>query len=515
MQNGRIIITILLMLSLTACAGLRAPFSPPPDAAPPSSIIIFDPLPEMETEASRNAELRAEPVEPDTADLWDRIRDGLRLQDLVTHDRVSQKLDQFLTPSAALLQIDRSRYYLAFVVAEVEARGLPQELALLPFIESSLDPYAFSQGGASGLWQLMPSTARHHGVEMNWWYDGRRDVVESTNAALDYLEQLHAQFDDWLLAIAAYNAGQGRIRRALRDAGTGATYWDLRVPAETARFVPRLLALSALVAAPEDFDVSLPALEPDVAFVSTELQGQVDLTDLAERAAIPVPEIFLLNPGLNHGATPPQVPHRLLIPAGYVEQFDAALAAQPQETARWVHHDVRRGETLSGIAARTGTSVAAIRDANNLNGHLIREGQRLVIPHPTIASGQVPPNPLLQARSAASTRYRVRAGDSLWSISRRFNTSVNQLVRLNRLNPGAPLQIGQQLAVPGTAPGESERALRRVHYRVRSGDSLSAIAARFNVTVRQIVNWNALDRNAYLQPGQRLLIMVDIRSTWS
>jgi membrane-bound lytic murein transglycosylase D len=508
---------ISLTITLAACSNTgtqRGPADAPPLLPPPQQILRDPKLPER----TPSAEVAEQDSAAAPADLWEHIREGLQLQALVEHERVSDNLDQYLDRRAALLQLERARFYLPFIVAEVQARGLPQELALLPFIESALDPYAFSHGGAAGLWQLMPATARHFGIEMNWWFDGRRDVVDSTTAALDYLEHLYAQFDDWLLALAAYNAGQGRIRRALQSAGDGATYWDLSVPAETAQFVPRLLALSALVAAPEEFGIDLPPLEPDLPFVIAELNSQIDLTQIAEIAEMPLDEVFMLNPGLNHGATPPGVPHRILVPAAYIEQFEAAVSVseQAEQAARWNEYHVQRGDTLITIANRFGTSVAEIRAANDVNGHLIRQGQRLLIPHSS-TPGQVPANPLLQTSSTTSTaRYRVRAGDSLWSISRRFNTTVSRLVTLNRLDPRTPLRVGQQLLIPTSAQASpTDRALRRVHYRVKAGDSLYAIASRFNVSVRQIVAWNQLDESAHLHPGQRLVLMVDIRSAWS
>jgi membrane-bound lytic murein transglycosylase D len=490
---------LLLALTVTGCTQLRAPEPLPELAATPP---IPAPVVKQVQRPAAPAQAEVEAVD----DVWQEIRSGLGLQHEMGHDRVTEKRERYLAQRVALLQVERTRYYLPFIVAEVQARGLPLELALLPFVESSLDPYAFSHGGAAGLWQLMPATARYYGVEIDWWYDGRRDIVESTAAALTYLEHLHAQFDDWLIAIAAYNAGQGRIRGALRQAGTGATYWDLRVPAETARFVPRLLALAALVAAPDDFGFELPPLQPGPNFVVAELGQQLDLTRIAEVAEMPVNELFLLNAGLNHGTTPPRVPHRVLIPVDYLAQFEDAVAQQPATAAAWGSYSVQRGDTLARIAQRHGTSVAELTRANALNGHLIRPGQRLRIPQPAVSAAAVPANPILQSR-AGTTRYRVRSGDSLWTISRRFNTSVDALVRANRLDPSRPLQIGQQLAIPPSGRPAAAVA-QQVQYRVQPGDSLSAIAARFDVTVRQLVSWNRLDRNSYLQPGQRLLIRV-------
>jgi membrane-bound lytic murein transglycosylase D len=340
----------------------------------------------------------------------------------------------------------RVRRYLPYLVEQVRSRGLPLELALLPIVESTLDPYAASSQGAAGLWQLIPATARRYGVAINWWYDGRRDVVDSTEAALDYLEALHAKLGDWLLVVAAYNCGERRILRA-RARRPDATFWDIDLPKETAGYVPRLLALSALIRTPEAFGASLPALELAPTFEVSTLDRQVDLASLARSADIPLDDIFRLNPGLNHSATPPQGPHRVLLPLDHVDTFALAVDRYTESIARWSSYKVKHGDTLGGIASRHGTTVGAIRDANALKGHLIHTGDTLVIPASHVGA-KLDKNPLLQTKRG-SAYYRVAAGDSLWTISRRLGVTIGALVRANHLDPKAPLSIGQRLNVPG------------------------------------------------------------------
>jgi membrane-bound lytic murein transglycosylase D len=377
---------------------------------------------------------------------------------------------------------------------------MPTEIALLPIIESTLDPYAFSSGGAAGLWQLIPATAQHYGVRMNWWYDGRRDPIDSTRAALDHLEYLHHRFDDWLLAIAAYNAGEGRVHRALKRS-SGKSFWDLELPGETRRYVPRLLALARAIEHPALVGLQVPELSSRTAFVIHELDAQIDLAKLSRLADLPIDEIFRFNPGLNRGATPPDGPHRLIVPTEHAAAVSLAMRGYPDDGIGWTRYVVRNGDNLGSIAQRHNTSIAAIQASNSLTGHFIRSGATLQIPTARVNPGRIPENPLL---TRGGGRYQVATGDSLWAISRRYATSVDALVRANRLDPRRPLRVGQTLIVPG------KNADRKIHYKVRTGDSLARIAARYGVNFHDIARWNRLDVANYLRPGQRLVLWVSI-----
>ena len=292
-----------------------------------------------------------------------------------------------------LLDIEaQARRYLAYVVDEVRQRQLPMELALVPIIESTLNPYAGSHSGASGLWQLIPNTAKHYGVTIDWWYDGRRDPVDSTGAALDYLTYLYDEFGDWLLAIAAYNGGEGRVRRALADT-PNADFFDLKLPTETKRYVPRLLALAHLIA--ESDRLALPPIDPTPAFFSATLDDQVDLAVLADIGSLPMDEMFRFNPGLNRRATPPDGPYRLLIPSSYRTAFENALSQYPKERVQWKRHVVKRGESLDRIARQYRTTVAALRETNGLTNNIIHPSQSLVVAVAAIEPSALPANPML------------------------------------------------------------------------------------------------------------------------
>lgn len=423
--------------------------------------------------------------------------------------------------------LNRARPYLPHVAQEVEARGLPAELAFLPMIESEFDPFAYSHGRAAGLWQIVPATGRHFGLKQNWWYDGRRDVMASTRVALDYLQYLHGLFDgDWLLAVAAYNSGQGRVGRAIRKnraAGRPTDFWHLRLPPETRDYVPRLLALARVLNDPAAHGLSLPRIPREAAFADVALDGQIDLAVAAELAGIELEELQMLNPAFNRWATDPDGPHRLLLPVDSVPAFQAAVAKlPPEERVRWRRHRVRSGETLGGIAQRYKITVDTLQSVNGLSGTRIRAGAHLMIPSATLSTTEYP---LSAANRLASTQsrdrqgrvrsdYTARRGDSLWTIARRHGVGVRELAAWNGMAPGDTLSIGRELVVwvPESSDANTavEPTLRRINYTVRRGDSLYRIANDFRVSVADIRRWNALDGQRYLQPGQRLVLHVDV-----
>lgn len=437
-------------------------------------------------------------------DLWSSIRDTFTLQHNADDPRVKAELAWFARHPKYLQNLrPRLEQHLAYIHQRVVDRGLPGELALLPIVESALDPYAFSPGGAAGLWQFIPATGRRFGLERNWWYDGRRDPVAATEAALDYLESLHRRFDDWSLALAGYNAGEGNVIRALKRKGAGASFWELKLPRETSAYVPRLLALAEVVARPAAYGVTLPELKPDIPFVIAATGGQLDLSVAAAAAELDVSTLYRWNPALNQWSTPPEGPHYLIIPKSTDLDAEAVLASIPrQERVRWLRIKVKNGDTLSELAQRYRTDVTSLRQANNLSGSRIHAGQALLIPK----SSDALTNPVA-VRTAGST-YKVRSGDSLWTISKSQGVSMSALMRANHVGPKDLLRVGQSLTVPGSS--NAAGVIRKVRYGVRKGDSLAKIASKFNVKVSDISSWNNLNVRDYLQPGQSLTLYVDV-----
>ena len=452
----------------------------------------------------------------DNQDLWAQLRAGFKLPDkqraaVKTRARVYAK-----TPHQVERIFRKGKPYLAYIHAEVARRDLPAEVTLLPFIESGYNPFAYSQSRAAGLWQFIPGTGKQFGLKQDWWYDGRRDVIASTNAALDYLVQLNREFKgDWLLTFAAYNAGGGTVRNAIkrnRKAGKPTNYWQLELPTETEKYIPKLLAISTIVESPDKYAVTLPPVSTTPMFTAVDTDRQLDITVAAELADIDAGDLYALNPGLNRWTTHPEGPHTLAIPVEKSRLFEEKLAQLP-ESARvlWKRHTIQRGETLSGLAQRYDTTVAALTHINSLDPDRIRAGTKIMIP----GSVKDPTRYAALSRRLQQNRnnsrkltYKVRSGDNLWSIARRHQVSVKQVARWNRVDSQALLKPGQKLVIwkGGKAADQPQKPLI---YTVRNGDSLYRISRKFKVSIAQLRKWNNLPKGKYLQPGQNLKLYVD------
>ncbi|MDF1780481.1 MAG: LysM peptidoglycan-binding domain-containing protein [Alcanivoracaceae bacterium] len=470
------------------------------------------------------------------ADLWERVREGFALDLDLDNPRIKAQRDWYANHQAYLDRVaTRAERYMHYIVEQTGERNIPMEMALLPIVESAFDPFAYSHGRAAGAWQFIPSTGRHFGLEQNWWYDGRRDVTASTDAALKYLSQLAARFDgDWLLALASYNAGGGTVSKAIRyneQRGLPTDFWNLRLPRETSAYVPKLIAISQLIRDPEKYGVTIKPIKDAAYFVSIDIGGQIDLAEAAELADISVEELYLLNPGYSRWATPPEGPHTLLIPVDNAESFNQRLADLPEEARmRWDRYTIRSGDSLISIANRFKTTPDTLRTANKVRGNTIIAGNTLLIPRPSASrdSYSLSADKRLEAVQNKQVSgkqkhdYTVRNGDSFWKISRKFNVGVRELAKWNNMAPGDPLKVGQSLAVwsnqPLSASGNDSpvrpEMIRKVNYAVRNGDSLSRIANRFNVSINQIADWNRLNTKKYLRPGQKLTLYVDVRNAF-
>lgn len=487
-------------------------------------------------------DLPAETPEPvaginpaDYADLFDRIRAGFKLSD-IDNPRINQQLDWFIdNPDWVQRAFRRSELYMYSIVTQVEARGMPLELALLPVIESAYQPYAYSSARAVGLWQFMPQTAARFGLKQNWWYDGRRDVIESTRAALDYLQYLHNEFNgDWLLAIAAYDCGEATVEQAVREnqrRGLPTDFWHLRLPAETRTYVPELLAMKRLVESPETYGLSFSPIPNKPYFTRVQTHGQIDLDVAAEIAGVSPDVIYELNPAFHRWATDPSGPFYLLVPTGAAATFRAnILQLTPDQRLRVSDYVVRRGDTLARIAWRFRARATMIRELNQLGrSRRLVVGSTLEIPS-DVDVHALPPQVLLAA-ARVDARYRqvwrprmrvvVHRGDSLWAIARRNHMDVHTLAMINGLQLDDTLHAGERLRLtraayetePTYTPQRSFRHHhsfwrgRHVTYIVHAGDTLYHISRLFQVSVREIMGWNRLVRSS-LSPGQHLRILL-------
>lgn len=461
---------------------------------------------------------------PTEVDLWDRIRDGFAIEQ-APNKRTQAEINWYgRHPSYMTRVSQRAMPYMYHIVNELESRGMPTEFALLPIVESAFDPFAYSHGRASGMWQVIPGTGKMLGLKQNWWYDGRRDVVDSTDAALNYLTSLSKRFDgDWLLALAAYNSGAGTVNKAIRKnkkQGKPTDYWSLDLPKETEAYVPRLLALRAIVQNPDDFKVSLESIPNTPYFAVVEIGSQLDLAQAASMADVSMEDFYLLNPGFNRWATDPDGPHRLLVPISQTPLFQEALIALPADRrVTWERYTIKNGDTLSTIAKRHRTTVDLLQDINQINGTNIRAGKTLLIPRAAESSDHyvLSMAERITAKqskgSGQKLEYVVKSGDSLWSIGNSLNVSSKEIARWNGFAPKDTIRPGQTLVIwlkqdKNNAP--LKPTTRKVAYQVRKGDSLARIASKFDIRVKDIVSWNQVNPKKYLQPGDRLTLFIDV-----
>ena len=451
--------------------------------------------------------------EPVTAsgpeDLWQRIRSGYQLDLNNLPDAVTKQRQWYINnPSYLKAVFSRAEPFIYYITEQLEQAGLPLELALLPIVESTYDPLAYSPSHAAGLWQFIPSTAKQFGLERNRWYDGRRDVVSSTNAAIKYLSYLNNRFDnDWLLALAAYNSGEGYVSKSIlknRKAGKPVDFWSIRLPKETRNYVPQLLALASLIDAPSAHKIELPFIANSPYFELIEIEHQVSLQKVMEVSGVNETLFYRLNPAFRRSTTPPTGQHTLLFPLENADSFRQSLKTTSQKD--WIPHTeyaVVQGDTLSQIAEKFDTPLSWIKVRNSLNSSLLKIGQILLIPHDEGTKTSTD-----AGSSFKNTRYKVVGGDSLSDIALRFKTSAKSLQRQNGLSSDM-IKIDQYLSIRIATKKSVDENLRKLFYKVRTGDSLYMIAAKFDLDIKDITGWNNISRDKYLQPGQRLTLFVN------
>lgn len=394
-------------------------------------------------------------------DVWHRIRGGfgMRQQDSKQIARFEQWYAS--RPDYVERMTERGKRYLYFIVGEVEKRGMPMEIALLPMIESAFNPGAYSTARASGIWQFIPSTGKHFGMEQNWWYDGRRDVTSATKGALDYLQKLHDQFGEWDLALAAYNCGENCIMRAQsrnRKLKRPTNYASLKLPRETQQYVPKLMAVKNIVSYPESFGLVLTDVPNKPYFAAISTSRHIDVELAAEMAGITMEEFTALNPAHNRPVILKKEDEVLLLPVANVDIFHANLQRAEQPLVSWQAYPTKKGEDLDDLAARYGITSEKLRSVNGIHRSIkASNGQTLLVPlngeaaenEFTAFNTHLPPtdNSLLNA-----VRHTVRKGDTLSSIARRYRVKLSSLQSWNRgvkiIRPGQHIFVAQRAAQP-------------------------------------------------------------------
>lgn len=478
---------------LFGCASVSTPPATPPAepvatpaAAQAAGSNVATPTPAPVVPAPvLHAEARVTPQTLDltqpAADVWQRIRRGFAVPNIDT-PLVKQWEDFYAgKPDYIARMTDRASLYLYYVVEQLEKRGMPTELALLPFVESAYNPTAYSSAHASGMWQFIPSTGKTYKLKQDWWKDERRDVIASTNAALDYLQYLYEFHGDWHLALASYNWGEGAVKRAIdknRVRNRPTDYLSLDMPNETRNYVPKLQAIKNIIARPAQYNIALPKVDNQPYFVTVRARD-IDIATAAKLANLSVEEFKALNPGFHRPFIPGTEDTEILLPADKAQAFLDNLSQHEGPLSSWTTYKVKRTESVTAIARRLGLAPATLASVNNLSlsrtttvgkgkrkrtvsrPTMVAAGTLLAVPRAQLAKAEskaaqvaAAERPVRAATRSGGVRtasytvrtHVVRKGETLFSIARLYGITVDELKAANHLR-GNALQAGTRLTI--------------------------------------------------------------------
>lgn len=464
-----------------------------------------------------------------TDDLWQRIRNGYAMPDSQSAFTANHESWYASRPDYVNRMVARSQKYLYHIVEEVEKRGMPTEIALLPMVESAFNPQANSRSRASGIWQFIPSTGKDFGLKQNWWVDNRRDVTAATDAALNYLQKLHVMFGTWDLALAAYNAGEGTVQRAIernRKRGLPTDYDSLPLPPETKNYVPKLQAVKNIMTNPEQYGLNIQSIPNRPYFTKVSVPQQIDANLAAKLAEITPEEFASLNPEFNRPVlTETGNIHEILLPVGAAQTFKTNLAGYDKPLVSWQTYHAKRGERMDSIARKFGIGLAQLRDVNDLPSRKqMGTSASLLVPAGKVDNGQITlavddhpvvnsddPNPASEPGSRAGIRHTVKTNDSLQTIGRRYGVSIRQLIALNHLKnahikPGQSLLITSNGSIGTSGSSRKQHIASKIRYVVKRGDTLDSIARKFDVARDDLQRWNKID-GSHIIPGHILTVI--------
>jgi membrane-bound lytic murein transglycosylase D len=469
------------------------------------------------------------------ADLWARIRSGFSMSQLDSPQVASSVNWYAQRPDYMRRTIERSKMYLFHIMEQVQKRGMPSEIALLPIVESAFNPMAYSRSHASGIWQFIPSTGKDFGLKQNGWYDGRRDIVAATSAALNYLDKLHTMFGSWELALAAYNCGEGCVSRAIaknQAAGLPTDYLSLKLPPETRDYVPKLMAVKEIVSDPAMVGMSLSSIPNRAYFTKVSLQNPIDMKLAAKLADMPLTQFESLNPAYKKPIVRSDTPQQILLPVDKADAFATNLKNYDQPLVSWQAYPAKAGDNAAGIAKKFGVTLAWLKQHNEFEvtrkGKLTEDHTLLVPLENNLDSEQlaatIPPADKSDAVAkkesvtvSHSHTVTVKRGETLASLAKHHHVALADLKRWNHLRNNK-VQAGEELMIAATASTErkAERSSSHMaeakpskkikHYTVKRGDTLFSIAQKFDVAVPDIQRWNSLKNKSTIKPGVKLAL---------
>ncbi|NDV20954.1 LysM peptidoglycan-binding domain-containing protein [Pseudodesulfovibrio sp. JC047] len=422
--------------------------------------------------------------------------------------------------------LKRSQPYLPYVRRVFTQYGLPQDLVLLPFVESGYNVSAYSWAGAGGMWQFMRGTGRIYGLQSDWWIDERRDPYKATDAAARHLKHLYEKFGDWYLVLAAYNAGEGKISRALKQAKCD-TFFELternrklsrrtRLKKETKQYVPKFIAISKIFQNLDSLGFEPVSWEMEEEVVPVKIPGGTDLLALAREGGMSWKEFHAHNPAFRRQVSPPHIKATAYLPMKKADTMMAYLADPGSRPyAGYSRYRVRSGDSWWRISRRYGVPIAVLKNVNNTRSNRLKPGQYVMVPAKGSKKSVTASSSKTRAIAVKRGNYVVRSGDTLWSISQVFGTTVNTLKRSNGLR-SSRLKIGQKLYIPNSSNAATKQAVKNagkvktqlVKYKVRRGDNLTSISQKFGVKVSDLRRWNSLNSRGTIYAGQRLKVYV-------
>ena len=448
--------------------------------------------------------------------VWDKMVSGFCL-DTIYSQRVNKEIEWFVNNKAFLYRsITRAKPFLYHILKELERNNLPFELALLPIVESGYQPYAYSPSRAAGIWQFIPPTAKEYGLSRNWWYDGRRDIMQSTKAAAHFLKDMHRHFDkNWLLAIASYNTGAGKVGRSIRKAGVlngKPSFWDLNLPRETELYVPKLLALRDIISNPSSYGIKLPNIKNKPYTNLVNIEYPIDFYTFSILSNVSEKELYALNPGFNTWYFLPTFQDGVFLPSNKIKDFKKRYKKVTKFIFSKKTHLIVKGDSLSRISRKYNVSIKAIKKVNNLKSNVIILGKKLKLPRNTALSDvdsiKIDGKKYIISQKDFKYNHTVKRYDNWYKIAKMYNISLSQLLKWNKATKKTPLKVSGKVIIMMKTPILSLTNEVKLRYVVNSGDTTAIVSTGFGVSKKKLMKTNQIKNSKYLTAGKNLTIIL-------